>query len=148
MVVVISCKKKDSCDNFTLDLIQQTLVVQIIDSDGNNLIENGTYDATEVFTERNGDIRKPVVFNETELPDLPEELKNVIIVDLFDSKPEGKIIKIHLNDDEIDILSMDLKVLSEGCSGAFYEILEIIYNQETVLYEDIGNNYYIITIVK
>lgn len=144
-----SCsKEKDPCEGIVLDVTQQLLVVEIVNLNGDNLIENGTYEANTIFTNRNGTKTIPVVYNESQLPNLPEELKNVIVINIFDSKSELNTVSIHLSEEEVDVLSMNLEVKSEGCSGSFYKIIGINYNQEPIEFDDIGNNYYKITVVK
>ncbi|MFS4468836.1 hypothetical protein [Maribacter sp. 2210JD10-5] len=150
IILFLSCNNNDSdpCEGLVLDVIQQTLIIEIIDANGNNLIENGTYAALTIFTERNGFQTIPVVFDKAQLPSVSEELKNVVVVPIFDGNTISHTVNIHLNQDEIDVLTMDIRAESMGCSGTFYEILEIGYNEEKIDFQDIGNNYYKITVVK
>lgn len=148
-LMATSCsKEKDPCEGLVLDVIQQLLVVEIVNLNGDNLIENGTYEANTIFTDRNSTKTIPVVYDESQLPNLPEELKNVIVINIFNSKSELNTVSIHLSEEEVDVLSMNLEVKSEGCSGFFYEIIGINYNQEPIEFEDIRNNYYKIIVVK
>ena len=148
--LTISCKNdSDPCTGVESDIISQIMVVEITDVDGANLIENGTYNAKSIYTELNGSKIIPAVYDEIELPGLPEELKNVVIIQVFDSGPDDQnSMAIFLNDQEVDMLSMQLAVQRTGCSGTFYDILEVTYNQEKIIYEDLNNNFYRITVVK
>jgi len=144
-----SCEEDtDPCEGVIDDVITQTLLIELLDENGNNLIENETYIANTIATERNGFITNPVVYDETQFANLPKELKNVIVVNIFGEENQENIWSIILNEQETDILSIDLEIESTGCSGTFYNILAVEYNQEIRPVEDIGNNTYKIAIIK
>lgn len=150
VMCLFSCNEevKDPCEGLILDIISQTLIIEILDDTGNNLIANGTYNTADIYTERDGFITRPVVYDIYERPNLPEELRNVVIAMISGDENGENVINIHLSEQEIDVLTMKLKIENANCSGVFYEIVQLIYNEQLIPLEDIGNNTYKIIVVK
>lgn len=146
IIGIISCEEKDPCEGVNIDNIQQTLLIELVDSSGNNLIENNTYDANTIFVERDGFKRLPCVYTDESF--IPDAFKNLIFLTIYGSKDKDNIWSIYLNDQETEILSIDLSIEDVSCSGTFYKILKVTYNGVTYEVEDLENNSYKISIVK
>ena len=148
--MISSCESNDNdpCEGLILDVISQTLFIEVVNVDGVNLLENGTYDKNTISAEFDGTILTPLVFDENEVPDLPEELRNVLGIPIFGENNQKTIWNIHLDENDQDILEINVEIESEGCSGTFYNILEIAYNGVIEEVTDIGNNGYKIVVTK
>lgn len=149
IIFTISCNSEnvEPCEGLVLDEIAQTLYIELLDSNNNNLIENGTYNKEDISTLRNGFVANPVVYDESDIF-VPQELQNQIVVRVFGNEGDDNVVIIKLNDSEEDTLTMELKIESEGCSGRFYEIIEITYNGMAKEFTDLGENNYRITVIK
>ena len=148
--MISSCESNDNdpCEGLILDVISQTLFIEVVNVDGVNLLENGTYDKNTISAEFDGTILTPLVFDGNEVPDLPEELRNVLGIPIFGENNQKTIWNIHLDENDQDILEINVEIESEGCSGTFYNILEIAYNGVIEEVTDIGNNGYKIVVTK
>ncbi|WP_340199443.1 hypothetical protein [Ascidiimonas sp. W6] len=115
------------------------LIIEFIDSNGINLIDNGTYDKDEI----------KVIINDTKVSRIVEQedgtVLNVLLSDALDNK-EAQVI---LSSVETDILKVALTRTTTGspCFFAVFRVDEVSYNAVNQSLEEIPFNYKI-TIVK
>ncbi|NAY91901.1 hypothetical protein GTQ34_08225 [Muricauda sp. JGD-17] len=147
LLVLVSCDDDNPCDGVTVDVLTQFLYVEILDVNGNNLIQNGTYSLDEVFTERNGN-RFPAVIYTGEASFIDPSLQYKIEIGVVGDASSNNIWTVDLSDDETDTLRMDLSILSQGCSGTFYQINEIEYNNEILPVQNLDENRFQVQVIK
>lgn len=147
LCVLVSCSDNDPCDGFVPDVLTQFLFIELVDTNGNNLIENGTYSLNEIFTERNSD-RFPAIIYTEEVDFIPANLHYNIEIGVVGNNGSNNLWSIDLSDDETDTLRMDLSIASQDCNGTFYQINEIVYNNQTLPVQDLGENRFQIQVVK
>lgn len=124
LTILISCDKED--ETFELDCsavngFTESFIIELVDSDGNNLIENGTY-ASEDIT---------VLFNGANVGGVPiNEDFNTIIN--FALQGEGTVDYLVLLDEQTtDTLRLDLTIDSFlTCGGPDYTVNSASYNGE------------------
>lgn len=146
-LVLVSCNDDDPCEDVRIDVLNQFLYVEIMDADGNNLIQNGTYALDEVFTERNGD-RFPAVIYTEEATFIDPSFQYKIEIGVVGDTNSDNIWTITLSSSEIDTLRMDLGILEQGCNGTFYQINEVAYNGESLSVQNLDENRFQIQVIK
>lgn len=139
----ISCTKEEvtiQCAN--IDPITQTLFIELVDDQGNNLIENGTFIAEDIII-RIGDFDfTNVVFNE-----IPGA-ESLIVLELFGEQGDNTL-EIVLSDTVTDtlVLNLDKEVTGGVCSQIIYTLNRATYNGMQLSLKDF-NGGYLITVVK
>ena len=146
LTVFLSCGEKDPCEDVIIDILQQTLLIELVDSLGNNLIENNTYVADNIYVERDGYKNLPSVYSDESF--IPDAYRNLIFLTIYGTEKNENIWTVFLNNEETDTLKIDLKTEDVSCSVTFYEILNVSYNDINYDLIDLGNNTYKITVVK
>lgn len=133
-LLLVSCNTDDSSNPCALpagasvDVITQSIYIELVDNDGTNLITNSTYSGLDIIAEKNGFIIRPVVFDTSQIPSLPESVKDIIVLELF-GQEGANTWSIQLNENEIDVLVIDLKHGAQDECGFFlFEVLSATYN--------------------
>lgn len=148
IVLLFGSCEEDPCEGLILDVITQQIFVEYVNEAGENLLTNGTYLADEITISFNGFSQKPFVFDDS-FNDVPEELQNRVQLDVISLNDKPNIWTINLNSIETDSLELFLSVESSGCSGTFYTIDDLKYNNTSLNYREFNNaNIYLITVVK
>lgn len=122
LLLLISCNNDDDVDCSLIDCYIVGLLVELVDADGNNLIENGTYSRNDIKVYKDGDLIAKVY--ET------SEFNNLINIPLF--LGGGNVdFEIILNTEETDLLTLDLfpKIVRECCTSD-YKATRATYNGE------------------
>jgi hypothetical protein len=134
ILLIVSCNisdDNDPCgipDGALVDPITQTIYIELVDSNGENLITNETYSGPNITAEKNGIIIRPVVFDENQIPGLPDSVRDIIVLQLFGEEGENTWA-INLNEEETDTLVIDLKHGTPDECGLFLlEVLSASYN--------------------
>lgn len=71
----VSCKEQNPSEGVNIDIKQQTLLIKLVDSSGNNLIVNNTSDANTILVERDGFKILPSVYTDASfIPDVHKNL--------------------------------------------------------------------------
>ncbi len=104
-----------------IDPIVQSIFIELVDNQGNNLIENGTFLAEDITAEFNGFLITPVVFTEI------EGLENLIALNFVGSGGETTWL-INLNEQETDTLVLDLTLNVGECGFSTYTLNSAFYN--------------------
>nr|WP_299340230.1 hypothetical protein [Allomuricauda sp.] len=146
VLLLVSCNG-DDCDDFVPDILTQFLYIELVDANGANLIENGTYAITNIFTERNGNRFPAVVFTDNETFIAPEQ-RYKIEIGVVGNTGSNNTWTIELSDSETDTLQLNLAIESRDCNGTFYQIREAQYNDTSVNVEELGQNLFEIRVVK
>ncbi len=138
----ISCKNDDKqeIDCALFDPFIPSLFIKLIDSDGNNLIENNTYKADEIKVLFNDYTYSNVVFNDV------QGIENLIVLNLIGVDGENTL-KIQLSNEVTDTLILNLTAESHICDWTFFKLNSAIYNGVLQELEDFNGNY-LITVVK
>ncbi|MEM9078086.1 MAG: hypothetical protein AAGC43_13670 [Bacteroidota bacterium] len=128
--LLLSCggDDNDPCDGVITDPIVQSIFIELLDNEGNNLIENGTFPAEDITAEFNGFIITPVVFTEF------EAIKNLITLNIVGSEGENTWL-INLNEQETDTLVLDLALNTVECGFTSFTVISVFYNgvQQTLI---------------
>jgi hypothetical protein len=137
-----SCKNddKEDIDCALFDPAISSLFIKLVDSDGNNLIENETYKADDITVLFNNYTTTNVVFK-----DIPE-LNNLIALNIH-GENGNNTFKIKLSENEIDTLILNLKAESSICNWTFFKLNSATYNGIVQTLEDFNGDY-LITIIK
>lgn len=102
------------------------LLLSLVNDDGENLLENGTYDPEEITVTAGGITYMP---NVTDVDSLYQNLINIRIKGV-----EGvNELLIRLSDTEVDMLTLDLEEhINESACGIYtsFTIIQAIYNDE------------------
>ncbi|MGZ0015535.1 hypothetical protein [Yeosuana sp. AK3] len=139
---LFSCKNndKEDIDCALFDPFIANLFVKLVDSEGNNLIENNTFIANNITILFNGNTFTNVVF--TNVPGLENLMAlNLIGVD------GNNLFEIKLSDKETDTLIMNLTTESKVCGLTFFKLNSVTYNETFQTLENFNGNY-MITVVK
>ncbi|WP_350289755.1 hypothetical protein [uncultured Croceitalea sp.] len=133
-LILLSCSTDDSSNPCALpvgasvDAITQSIYIELVNSDGTNLITNNTYSGLDIIAEKNGFIIRPVVFDAAQIPSLPESVKDIIVLELF-GQEGANTWSIQLNENETDVLVIDLKHgAPDECGFFLFEVLSASYN--------------------
>ena len=120
VVLLSACKNDDGLDCSLVDcMVDQLFAIELLDSQGNNLIENGTFELTKIIVSANGN---DLFVNTT-------TTENYL---LFYYKGENgrQTYDIQLNSSETDTLVLDLskKEGQHKCCGPYFDVDEASYN--------------------
>lgn len=140
-LILFSCKDdKDEIDCSLFDPANPNLYIKLLDSNGNNLIENNTYKPNEITVSFNGQTITNVVFTTV------KGLENLITLNVMGTEGNNQF-DIKLSNSETDVLIMNLSLISQKCGWKFYKLNSVTYNDEIVSIKDESGNYSI-TVVK
>ncbi|MEM8507456.1 MAG: hypothetical protein AAF717_06485 [Bacteroidota bacterium] len=133
------CNDDEGDDCELVDCAFQSMSIEFVDTDGTNLIANGTYEQATIIVTKNG-----VQLN-----------SNLSTSDTLFFEINGEvgenIYEIKLTDAETDMLILNLsgENVQTGCCGPYFPITQILYNnQEQEGESDEGLYFERITIVK
>lgn len=121
----LSCEitEKEAADCAAVSCLADTVVLQLVDNEGNNLIENGTYKKGDIKVFSEG-------YNRGEVSSIPD-FGNVIFVTL--SGGEGDVdYEITLNETQVEPLGLNLAILRDGgdCCPPDYKVKSAIFKGE------------------
>lgn len=144
LLVLQSCKTNDDiiCDGDPIPL--RIIFINLVDMNGNNLIENGTFDSDEIEVSFNGySNTSPFFVNNPEL----ENLIAVTVTGIVGNNAYE--IKLSSSITDTLLLNLDSETLGTGpCSGTYFTINSASYNNVTQTVEDLNNWSYLITVFK
>lgn len=142
LLFVLSCKNDDDneVDCSVLDIAPPNIYIELVDGDGNNLIENKTYIADNITITFNDFVIENVVFKNV------PSIKNFIALSVFGNEGDNTF-DVHLSDSETDKLTLNLSRAQVICGVTLHTINEARYNGKTQTLKDFNGNY-LITIVK
>ncbi|MFS4468916.1 hypothetical protein [Maribacter sp. 2210JD10-5] len=121
-----SCNSSDGIDCALVDCAAQGFSIVFVDSDGTNLIENGTFSIADITISKNG---KQLGFNASE--------ENQIFFEVAGQQGEN-IYEITLSESRTDELILDLNRTNSGseCCSPFFDVNSASYtNSSNVLIE-------------
>ncbi|MBQ4820922.1 hypothetical protein [Aquimarina sp. MMG016] len=144
---MVSCSNDDTdpCSvgvlDTSTDIGLQNLFIELVDTEGNNLIENGTYSANDISISYNNSIITGVVFQQV------QSIQYFIIMNIFGQEGDN-IFLINLNDTETDTLILNLSIEpGDLCLPDFRKLNAVTYNEIEQNIEDFeGENK--ITVIK
>ncbi|WP_299674236.1 hypothetical protein [uncultured Dokdonia sp.] len=142
-ILLFSCNSDDSetiC-NPTL-VIESILFIELVNTEGENLIENGIYNPDDITIGFNGNIFTGVVFTGV------QGVENVIVLNVFGEEGDNTF-DINLSDTETDtlILNISKEEISDPCIQLVITVNEVIYNGESKELQDFEGGF-LITVVK
>ncbi|WP_422857983.1 hypothetical protein ACOKFD_11045 [Flagellimonas sp. S174] len=122
-ILCLSCggNDDDPCSGVIIDPIVQSLFIELVDDEGNNLIENGTFPANGITAEFNRFLITGVVFTEV------DGLENLITLNFLGDGGETTWL-INLNDQVTDTLIVDLSLNEGECGFSTYTPNSALYN--------------------
>jgi hypothetical protein len=143
IIVVLSftCCNNDNSDIdcSLVDCAAQSFTIELIDSEGLNLIANGTYSKDEITVQKGSN-------------DLTLNFIEADFIFFYPSGEEGNnSYEIKLNASETDILILDLSKMGSGneCCGPFFRINSALFNGvEQEVFEDDISSFEKIVVVK
>lgn len=146
LIFIQSCKNDDeTCDYALYDPVAlRTVFIKLVDTNGNNLIENETYNSNNIEVSFNGYTNTSPFFENT------PELENLIAVTVIGIEGDNTY-EIKLNNTITDtlILNLDSEILgNEPCTSTYFTINNTSYNNTNQTVEDLNNWNYLITVVK
>ncbi|WP_341215299.1 hypothetical protein [uncultured Wocania sp.] len=137
-----ACKTDDDngidCDLF--DPANRNLFIELVDGNGNNLIENNTFVADDIKVLFNGNTITNVVFNDV------EGIENLIALSLI-GEAGNNTFEIQLSSEITDTLILNLKAESQICGWTFFSLNSATYNDVLQTIEDFNGNY-IISVIR
>lgn len=140
-LILFSCKDdKDEIDCSLIDIQVKMFLIKVVDSEGNNLIEDETYIANDISIIYNNNTITNVVIKNF------EDYKNLIGLNIFGVEGENTFI-IKLSEEEMDTLVLNLSFKEAYCGLRFYTLNSATYNNKSITFEDFHGNY-LITVVK
>ena len=137
--VFLACNDDDGNDCALVDCGFQSLSIEFVDTNGINLIANGTYEQATIIVTKDG-----VQINSN------RSTSDTLFFEINGEVGEN-IYEIKLNDTETDVLILDLsgENVETGCCGPYFPINQILYNgQEQEGESDSAPYFEKITIVK
>ncbi len=139
--VLFSCNS-DDVDCISEPIFNGAIVIELVNVDGENLIENGTYNAEDITIAFNDSLLTGVVT--TDFP----EIANRIVLNIFGQDGDNTF-DINLSDTETDELILNLTREATGgpCSQFALLLNAALYNSETIALQD-SDVGYLMTIVK
>lgn len=140
---LFSCSSDDpevSCD--FIQAIGSNLYIDLVNEQGENLIENGTYNPDDIIINFNGSVFTGAVFTEV------QGIENFITIGVFGEDGDNTY-EIRLSDTETDTLILNLTREETGgpCSQFVFILNSVAYNGEIQEIEDFGGDF-LITVVK
>lgn len=136
-----SCKTdKDDIDCSLYDFESRSLFIKLVDTEGNNLIENETYNADDII----------ILFNDYEIKNVVvknvESINNLVVLNLIGTAGDNEF-NIKLSNTEIDNLVLSLTAESAVCGYTFFKLNSVNYNGNNKIIEDFKGDY-LITVIK
>jgi hypothetical protein len=142
--LLFSCNSDDNDEIqcITIEPISSTLFIELVNAQGENLIENGTYVTEDITIDFNESTFANVVF--TDVPGL----ENFIGINIFGEDGDNTF-EINLSGTEVDTLVLNLTREETGgpCSQTVFELNTVTYNGESEELQDFGGDF-LITVVK
>ena len=116
-----NCSNDDDngIDCSLFDPVIQQLFIELVDENGDNLLENGTFNIEQIR----------IRFDNTEFQVVELGFIENVIPIQFVSQGEN-IYEIILSDTETDILLLDLSLREEICGIEFFDLETVTYNGE------------------
>lgn len=107
-----------------IDYAVPGLLIEIVDTNGNNLLDNETYNSNEISV---------VIDNDNISRIVKEDNRTYIIISLTDSI-KNKELKVILSPSETDTMTVQLKNITTGapCYFLFSEATGVIYNENSL----------------
>lgn len=141
---LFSCSSDDEPE-IACDLIQaigSNLYIDLVNDQGDNLIENGTYNPDDIIINFDGNVLTGVVFTEV------QGIENFISIGVFGEDGDNTFA-IRLSDTETDTLILNLTRSETGgpCSQFVFTLNSAVYNDEAQEIQDFGGDF-LITVVK
>ena len=116
--IFFGCNDDNGNDCALVDCAFQSIFIEFVDTNGINLIANGTYEQAKIVVTKDG---VQVNSNRSTSDTLYFEINGEVGENTFEIK---------LNDAETDILILDLsgENIEPGCCGPYFPITQILYN--------------------
>ncbi len=132
-ITLISCSSEDDeIDCGVIDLLPEVFFIEYLDNDGNNLLDDGTYNHEEIEITVDGEVVGEVFTN-------PE--KTFLIIHEYNAVQRNESdYLIKLSPKETDIMQLEY---SEGpglCGHYIYTVENAVYNGEEMELERYGGN--------
>ncbi len=142
--ILFSCANDDNDPEIACDLIQaigSNLYIDLVNGQGENLIENGTYNPNDITIDFNGNTFTGVITG-------VEGIQNFVTVGVFGDDGDNTL-EIRLSDTETDTLVMNLTRSETGgpCAQFVFQLNSAIYNGVSRELQDFGGDF-LITVVK
>ncbi|MCM4158680.1 hypothetical protein DHB64_02080 [Antarcticibacterium sp. W02-3] len=130
---MISCNSNDDeIDCSLIDIAPQLFYMEYIDEDGNNLLDNGTYDREEIEVTLGGVVMGEVYTH-------PEK-SFLVIYEYGQLQNNENDYIINLSSTETDIMQLEYSQKSGICGTFIYTVEKAIYNGEEMELETyLGN---------
>lgn len=140
---LVSCNTDDDngIDCSLFDPANPMLFIEMVDSDGNNLIENETFIADDIIILFNGYEFTNVVFDEV------DGIENLVAFGLFGEEGDNTL-ELKLSDEVTDTLILNLMAENQVCGWTFMSLNSATYNGESQTIKDFNGGNYLITVVK
>lgn len=137
--LLISCNKVDCT---TDDPIFRSLFIKLLDADGNNLIENDTFNSETITIRFSEAIYTGVVFTDV------QGIENLIIINLL-GQEGSNIYEIQLSESRTDILELAMLEIGkdEPCPASYFIPDGASYNRVDQTIEVFGDDFMITVIL-
>ena len=144
LIVSFSCNNDDDNVDCSLGIPEppKTLFIDLIDTDGNNLIENETYNPEEIFVRFGNTVITGVVFTEV------QEVENFIALSVIGQEGENTF-EIVLNSEDTDTVVLDISKPADSgsCPSSVFNLDAVTYNDISQTIQDF-NGEFLITVVR
>jgi len=139
LLFLVACEDSLSFDCSTVLCAQDAFQVILVDTAGNNLIDNGTFERSEISVLQNG----VIVGGVSNIP----ESDNTILINL---ETRGtSTFEIRLSETEVDFLSLNLTTNGDSQCCLNFDANSAIYNgEEAVISDGVFQGIEAITIVR
>lgn len=140
--IILGCESDDTDPCFNVDPLFQNFVIELVDADGNNLIENNTYIRSEI----------KVFLNENVIGGVPEPAVpvNFISIELL-AVADNQVLEVVLGNNDTDELILSIESGEPGGCGLIpLTVTNATYNgtERTIIPKDEIDNIPKIVVVK
>lgn len=144
-VLLFSCNSDDNDPEVACSLelpAVSNLFIELVNAQGENLIENETYIPADITIETNGNTLTNVVFTNV------EGLENFVAVGVFGDDGDN-IYQINLSGTETDTLILNLtrEEIGDPCPQIAFMLNTAVYNNESKEIQSFGGDF-LITVIK
>ncbi len=138
---LFSCNSDDT-QCLTILPVSSNLFIELVNTEGENLIENGTFQADAITIDFNENTFTNVVFTNV------AGLESFIGINIFGEDGDNTFT-INLSDTETDVLVLNITREETGgpCSQSIFTLNSVTYNGESKELQDFGGDF-LITVVK
>lgn len=147
-IVFINCKSDDGIDCELFDPAFPQLFVKFVDSDGNNLIKNGSINSDNiiVLNAEENSVGTVILPNGFEVN--PDSNPFNYTLKIFSPNSSSETYNIHLEENTIEVLTIESELKNIPCGISFYTPISATYNNMKITVNEENLLDFIITVIR